>query len=282
MIELPNVTLCCVDTKHHRLAVRSLRQSMRNIRFGRVILLTDAVPEDIEVPSLVEVRPIAQLTSHESYSEFVLKQLLHHIDTQFALVTQWDGYVVNASAWDPMFLACDYLGARWPDADPRANVGNGGFSLRSRKLLLALQDERVKLDANEDQIICSVCRGLLEQEYGIRFGSPDAADRFSFEIDQSVPLSGRVTFGFHGVFNLFLVESQSELVEFARQLSDDVARSLMCLYLLRNCHNFKQCQAAAALGARILASEPANEEVSAIVANAEAMLRIEERRPSEH
>src|SRR4051812_22062358 len=204
MIDLPDVTLCCVDTKHHRLAVRSLRRSLREARFGRAILLTDALPPDVSLPPEVEIRRIAKLESREAYSRFMLRDLLRHIDTPFALVTQWDGYVVHPEMWDPLFLSCDYLGAKWPDTREPFNIGNGGFSLRSRKLLLALQDERIALSANEDQIICGTgARQLLQEGYGIRFGSTEMADRFSFEADHAIPKSGRLTFGFHGLFNFF-------------------------------------------------------------------------------
>ena len=54
------------------------------------------------------------------------------------LLIQWDGYVVNPEAWDPAFLGCDYLGAKWYWHDDGMRVGNGGFSLRSRRLLDAL------------------------------------------------------------------------------------------------------------------------------------------------
>src|SRR2546427_7273652 len=182
----------------------------------------------------------------------MLKALAAHIETEHVLVTQWDGYVAHASEWDPAFLACDYLGAVWPAAVPPANVGNGGFSLRSRKLLNALQDSRIVCSWHEDQTICSVFRPLLEQEYGIRFGQPELADRFSFEMNQSIAKSGVRTFGFHGLFNFFLIESESDLVTVAQQLPDDVLRSLPCRQLFGNCYNFKQWSAAVALGRRIL------------------------------
>ena len=60
-------------------------------------------------------------------------------------------------------------------------VGNGGFSLRSRRLLLALQDPRIELVEAEDTTICRTFRPLLEREHGIRFGSEALADKFAFE-----------------------------------------------------------------------------------------------------
>src|SRR5947208_12220616 len=111
MVTLPDVTLCCVDTRRHALAVRSLRLSMREIHFGRVLFLTDAVPLGVDVPDIVEVRKIERITSYRSYSDFMLKRLVKYVGTEHVLVTQWDGYVAHASEWDPAFLDCDYLGA---------------------------------------------------------------------------------------------------------------------------------------------------------------------------
>jgi len=72
------------------------------------------------------------------------------IDTQFTLVTQWDGYVINAEAWTEEFLDYDYIGARWigdvvkaAGSPPEYNVGNGGFSLRSDIFLGAGTDRHL-------------------------------------------------------------------------------------------------------------------------------------------
>ena len=273
MIDLPDVTLCCVDTKHHRLAARSLLRSTRDVRFGHVLFLTDALPPDISLPSAIEVRRIDKLESRGSYSAFMLKELADHVETTYALVTQWDGYVVHADTWDPAFLSCDYLGAKWPECPEPFNVGNGGFSLRSRRLLTALRDDRIEPSLNEDQVICGTARSILQGDYGIHFGSAEMADRFSFELDQSIPRSGQRTFGFHGLFNFFFVEHQSELVRLAADFTDDIVRSEFFLLLLRNCFNFKQWDAAVALGRRVIVVNSGHREAADIVAEAEAMQR---------
>ena len=54
-------------------------------------------------------------------------------------------------------------------AQRRDACGNGGFSLRSRRLLQALQDPRIALSVVEDETICRTFRPLLERDYGIRF-----------------------------------------------------------------------------------------------------------------
>ena len=45
----------------------------------------------------------SRCASRDAYSRFVLKRLLPHVDTPHVLLVQWDGYVVNADAWDAAF-----------------------------------------------------------------------------------------------------------------------------------------------------------------------------------
>ena len=151
----------------------------------------------------------------------MLKSLLPHIDTPHALLVQWDGYVVNPQAWDPAFLDCDYIGAKWYWQSDGLRVGNGGFSLRSRKLLRALQDPRIELVEAEDITIGRAFRRLLEREHGIRFADEALADRFSFEAAYPI---GK-PFGFHGLFNFCRTVVPAEIAALAPTFSDAIARS---------------------------------------------------------
>jgi len=224
MLELSSVTLCCLDTANPELALRALRCSVSGIRFARTLFLTDRA---YDAPG-IDVRVVAPLASREAYSAFVLKTLVDHIDTAHVLLIQWDGYVINPAAWRAEFIACDYIGAKWfwhtkpKDALHDAmRVGNGGFSLRSRKLLIALQDSRVELAGPEDETICRVFRPLLEREHGIVFGSEALADAFAFEVAYPI---GR-PFGFHGLFNFCRVVPPDEIVALTRLFTPEIARS---------------------------------------------------------
>ena len=95
MLDLPGVTLCCVDTANHALGARALRRSAIGIRFARSLFITD---RRVDEPG-IEVRTIAPLTSRDDYSRFVLASLLDHVDTPHVLLVQWDGYALNAAAW---------------------------------------------------------------------------------------------------------------------------------------------------------------------------------------
>lgn len=124
------------------------------------------------------------------YSRYLLTQLPDLIETSHALIVQPDGYVLNAHLWDDEFLNWDYVGAPWPSGE----VGNGGFSLRTREFLLRSKDRAG--DDNEDAL---VCRPPIE---GMRYAPSDVALRFSYELPvEGYPGWGLgMSFGFHGTY----------------------------------------------------------------------------------
>ena len=266
MLLLPGVTLACIDTANHALALRALSKSCEGIRFARVLFLTNALQGEANLPANVEIAAIAPITSRDAYSHFMLKGLLPFVHTEHVLVVQWDGYVVNPGAWDSAYLDCDYLGATWFWHKDTMRVGNGGFSLRSRRLLLALQDPRIDLVEAEDTTICRTFRPLLEREHGIRFGSEALADKFAFEAAYPI---GK-PFGFHGLFNFWQVMPPAELAGLVPLLSDEIARSKQLFQLLNNCLNSSQWTPAIAIAQRIVAVDPARDDVRALLAHAEA------------
>src|SRR4030095_4866549 len=131
MLSLPSVTLVCIDCANHDLALAALEQCMQKCAFARALFITDRA---YAIARIECVRSPA-IASREAYSRFVMKELAAHVDTDFALLVQWDGFVVNASAWSDDFLEHDYIGAKWIFYDDGHTVGNGGFSLRSTRLL---------------------------------------------------------------------------------------------------------------------------------------------------
>ncbi len=248
MLDLPGVTLCCIDTANHALALRALDRSRAGIRFARTLFITDRPCAE---PG-IEVAVVGTLDSREAYSRFVLKSLIAHIASPHVLLVQWDGYVVNPDAWRADFLDCDYIGATWFWHDDAMRVGNGGFSLRSLKLLDALQDPRIELTEAEDITICRAFRPLLERDYAIRFAPEPLADVFAFEAAYPI---GR-PFGFHGLFNFCRVVPPRELVELVAQFTPPIARSPQLLQLGRNCLALAQWDAAEAIFQRILDESP--------------------------
>lgn len=194
-LALPQVTLCAVTSVNIAATVRALEVCLDHIAFGACKLLTDA-PLQLHHPG-IEVVPIARLESSAAYSDFMLKNLVDHVETSHCLVTQWDGHLLDAGRWQPQFLGYDYIGASWPQFDDGHDVGNGGFSLRSRRLMEACRAAQFIPVHPEDTAIGRTNRAWLEQQ-GIRFAPREVADLFAAERAGDV----ETAFGYHGVFNM--------------------------------------------------------------------------------
>jgi hypothetical protein len=181
-LHLPDVTLLGVDTASPDRLEAACAACTEHIEFGAVRLITDA-----------------PIRSVEDYSEWMCTQLYAHVPTSHVLVFQWDGYVKNWQAWDDAWLQFDYIGAPWAFPDG-LNVGNGGFSLRSRRLMeVVATDPAIRRRHPEDRRICRDYRPHLEQAHGIRFAPEDVARRFSIEGYGQANRTHTTEFGFHGV-----------------------------------------------------------------------------------
>jgi len=170
---LDRVTLCVIDTTNKvHLASRAISESLKQASFGVVKLLT----HDMTQPYAVKIKPLIGLSA---YSEFCVKELHRYIDTPFTIVAQWDGYMTNAKAWTDDFLRWDYIGSPWL---PSNINGNGGWSLRSKKLLEACAKVAETNDSchPEDSWICHHHRSALEM-LGCKFAPIEVCRRWGFE-----------------------------------------------------------------------------------------------------
>jgi tetratricopeptide (TPR) repeat protein len=227
-----------------------MRLSLAAMDFADAVFISDS-GADTGGARHVAIDPLA---GRVAYSRFVMKDLLRHIETEHMLLIQWDGYVVNPAAWRDDFLDHDYIGARWGFHKDAHCVGNGGFSLRSRRLLEALQDPAIDLFEPEDEMICRHYRPMLESRYGMRFAPPDVADRFSFETTypQGRPL------GFHGLFNMWLFLDDAEVAGFVAAMPRPVLGSIQFLSLAKNFIDLKRLDSARTLLEQRLRAFPAD------------------------
>jgi hypothetical protein len=209
-LHLPNVTLCCVDNQYPALGFEAIQKTCVNLSFAEVLFFTrsDFVLPTHKVSNLT-VLVTEVINNIEDYSRFMLKGLQAYVKTSHVLTIQWDGFVIRPQSWQDQFLKYDYIGAPWPKKTGPW-VGNGGFSLRSNKLLGALQDEVITPTHPEDVCICDQYRSYLESVHHIQFASPELANTFSFEFDKPHPQA----LGFHGMSNFPVVMSTSELVHY--------------------------------------------------------------------
>lgn len=194
---LRDVTLCAVSSSNVAATICALDASLAEIAVAETLLFTDADPAalGIVMSDAIRIVPVEPIESSAAYSRFILEHLVDHVGTSHCLITQWDGHVIEGGRWCDEFLEYDYIGASWPQFDDGHTVGNGGFSLRSRRLMEACRHPDFNGHHPEDVAICRTNRVMLEQ-LGLRFAPVDLADRFSAE-RAGDPATA---FGYHGVF----------------------------------------------------------------------------------
>ena len=205
----------------------------------RALLCSPVRPADL--PESVEHLEIAAL-DYQGYSWFVLFMLWRVIHTEFALIVQDDGWVLDGSLWSDEYLNYDYVGApvhlakvsspegeywsrgfAWahglPDGHQAVPVLNGGFSLRSHKLMRAFAEYpqlQVTVPApdqvfenplklgwsgdvlNEDVQLTGILRPQLEA-LGFGFAPLELATRFAIEYagPQHLGMDAMGLFGHH-------------------------------------------------------------------------------------
>ncbi len=207
MLRLPNVTLLCVETREPDLAHWAIERCLRGTQFAKVVLLTNLDLVTERKPGIEYVQaPVIRTT--EDYSDLLLTSIGQYIQGSHVLVMQWDSFVIHPELWTDTFLEYDYIGSVWPHHQDNP-VGNGGFSLRSVKLLEAMKRPGFVKKHPEDYCICVDNKAFLEKECGIRIASSKLAEQFSVERSP-----WHSSFGFHGFFNFAHVLNDKELSSF--------------------------------------------------------------------
>lgn len=212
MLNLKDVTIVSINTRDPENSIKAIEYSSRYINFGDTLLITDK-----EYPE-INTAIISKINSLGEYSLFCAQQLHKYIKTSHVLLVQPDGFVTNPLMWSDNFLNFDYIGAPWDILLSHRGmhtcgmgldinqtpiiVGNGGFSLRTKKIL----EEASKLDyptpeyIPEDNFFCILKRKELK-ERGMKYADIKTAKRFSFECpidlnEKNITLDAH--FGFHG------------------------------------------------------------------------------------
>jgi len=190
-MKLHDVTLVAIDTVCHDLTAQAIRDTIAHIEFGDVLVFSD---RDLGVGSHIP----CNVRSNLEAERWMWYGVAPHLNTTHALYIQWDGWVTNPELWRPEFLAYDYIGAAWP-WQPFDRVGNGGFSLRSRKLLTTLTNnpDRFPFAKPEDDTLCRRHGLALHITHGIHIAPEAVARGFSYE--HGPP---HASFGFHGLWNM--------------------------------------------------------------------------------
>lgn len=203
---MKNITLLAVSSIKLPETITSLVRCFNVFEFKEIKLVSHERPSNL--PNIVQYESCPRLKNINDYNEYMFKELGRHVSTEHCLIVQYDSWILRPNIWDDSWLEYDYIGAPWPVKEDAyktfsgetVRVGNGGFSLRSKRLLelpnelnLPLLQDRGYY--NEDGNICVYHRDTFEA-HGIKYAPVEVAARFSFETD--VPENqGIDTFGFH-------------------------------------------------------------------------------------
>lgn len=213
---MPSIELVAVvpDQKYMEPTLKAIRKSVS--MWNNFDNISVVCPPEICVDHEFADIEAEDLT-YENYSEFMVKKLAGYaaiFDCDFVMTIQWDSCIINASKWTEEFLDYDYIGASWQNAFIN-RIGNGGFSLRSRKFL----KESSKLDyiktdnpiANNEDIVSCVINYEKMVAAGVKFAPLMLARQFS--VERPIPeaphnyedISTYNSFGAHGSFNVDLM-----------------------------------------------------------------------------
>ena len=219
MRNLPNVTLLCVETRDPELAHWAIDQCLSRTQFAKVVLITNLERVNKQ-RSDIEYVQAPNIRTTRDYSDLLLTGLDQYVKGSHVLVIQWDSFVIHPELWTDDFLSYDYIGPVWPH-HPQNPVGNGGFSLRSVKLLEAIKKPGFFKKHPEDYCICVDNKTFLEQECGIRIAPANVAEQFAVERSP-----WHQAFGFHGFFNFGRVLNDESLRVFINTLPENYLSGL--------------------------------------------------------
>lgn len=182
------ITLICVEDRYPDIA-RNLLEHQKKITGLTKSILFGAFDSDIK---------IEKINSSFDYSNFIIKKLSKYVTTEYVLIVQLDGYILNPDAWSNDYYAYDYIGAPWASwmVGGREDlcVGNGGFSFRSKKLLDLCERSSYNISdpPEEDVYICRTNKDYFVSN-GCKFAPINLAAKFSVENNLYAN-----QFGFHG------------------------------------------------------------------------------------
>jgi hypothetical protein len=227
MINLPNVTLVCISSIRIEECLSAIQTCINSCNFYDVKFITD---KNIKDQSKIKIENCASFNNLQEYSDFILTQLDNYINSSHSLLIQDHAFISNPQKWTNEYLEYDYIGSPWPihliehlmlnlkngvdlngqpfsvdlnlnNYDPQNyRVGNGAFSLRSKKLLTFIKQFKDKYkNKPEDNIISIYEKSALENN-SMKIAPINIASAFGVEAATEYNPHGdrSITFGFHG------------------------------------------------------------------------------------
>lgn len=202
MIKLDNVTLFSVDCKFYERTILAMNECTKHFTFKEVVFIGDRKPTNL--PNNIKFIKIHSIKDLGEYSSFMIKDLPDLITTDYCMSVHHDGWIINPNNWRDEFLKYDYVGAPWsknchflPQGE-KYRVGNGGVSIRSKKLMHLAKQYAPNSGYHEDTLISHTLRNTLENN-GVVFAPLEIAKYFSYELPcDDLSVSFDDVLAFHG------------------------------------------------------------------------------------
>jgi hypothetical protein len=227
MLKLPQTSLLIVVTRGHNISKVALDDILGKAEFKDVLIFTDQ-PDKVAI-SGARYFNVPDWNNKKDAGRFYYAEAAKHFETDFGLFMEWDAGIYDASKWQDAFLAYDYIGAPWNTRD-EMKVGNGGFTIMSKRLGHFLCENRQTFPVYTDWDVCRTQRYKIEDANGFKWAPFDLAHEFSWELVN--PRSPN-TFGYHGIFNWPEMIGREETVRRAKLMMDDDYLSTKITPLLR-------------------------------------------------
>ena len=193
-LQLPQVTLLAMTSVLVPETIKAMEYSMRQIDFGAAVIVTHEKPK--RLPEGITYKHIDILDDIDRFNYETVYNMGDYIDTEFALLVHYDGYVVHPENWRDEFLDYDYIGSPWPlppEGDETTyrdingnicRVGNS-VSIRSKRLMDLPRKEQIPWTPekgwfNEDGFICCRNKHIFEAA-GCKFAPLELAIYFGHE-----------------------------------------------------------------------------------------------------
>jgi hypothetical protein len=197
-LNLDNITLVTIGSKNISETKKALNICNKQANFHSTFFFTEkqnhCTNDSIRY---ISIDPITNWREYQSFRIIDFPNIfLSLLETDFFLIVEWDGFVVNPDAWSNVFYDYDYIGAPLPNCWKNI-CGNGGFTLRSKKFLTTQKEIGKLFSRNrwcpEDIYLSFVKRKTFESA-GCKYAPTDIAYKFATENGEYKKYQ---SFGFH-------------------------------------------------------------------------------------
>ncbi len=193
--------------------IRIFELCSKELEFEKILLFTSAPGYSVDIPADLQIDfiQLPKLT-YKEFNTFCLTGVTEFVETSHVLFVQTDGFICNGSNWKDYYYDYDYIGQPWIQRpgvsfpwvrNVEESVGEGGFSLRSKKLLQLVSSLDYEMIRNavqggyqEDVFISSYLRDYLTGQ-GCKFATPEIGSQFCSGLHEFNYDKLDTSFGFH-------------------------------------------------------------------------------------